>query len=146
MNKIALFLAVALAAFGIAGSQESEWQARYDKLIGNLNRGDLEPWKACFARQFVLISPDGSKKSRMRFFRDVEKDLAGTKGFEGKAWIKKVTPHRGSVDVAFDFKATVKTSDGKVMIHEVGVDTWQKISGKWKMVKTVDKQMTMSQT
>ena len=44
--------------------------------------------------------------------------------------------------MSFDFRYDLTGKDGGVTkMHEVGVDTWKKIGGKYVFVKTVDKSM-----
>ena len=71
--------------------------------------------------------------------------IAGTTGVNGYAKVKKVTMHQGMADVSFIFDLKLSHKGKKpTVVHEVGVDTWKKIGGKWMFVKTVDSSLKVT--
>ena len=120
-------------------------QARYDTLIAALKKLDFTTFESIYAPDYVSVDPKGKAVKRAEALagvREIMKD-ATSATFDIK--FKEVkTLRSGVIEVAFDFKAKIQVPGGSKNIHEVGVDSWKKIGGKWMEVKTVDKVMEMS--
>jgi len=147
MKKILSLAFVLVAAVAGAFSVPPEWSQRYQALIGAMNSKNLAAFKATFAKDFYSIDDKGKRKSRADFFKEVDDLFTNAKKFTAHIDLKDVKVHGDTVDVSFDFKLNIANKGkGGTMVHEVGVDTWKKIGGKWMTIKTVDSMLKATMT
>lgn len=136
-----LFVVVALAA---ASRVPAEWKSRYQMVTKAMSSRNEAAFRAFFSKDFIYVDPKGKTASRDELLKELH-DMFQANKITAHVELKKVTMRGDRVDVAFDLHviATV-TGKGSTSVHEVGVDTWKKIDGKWQFVKTVDSTMTMT--
>jgi hypothetical protein len=148
LRKVIVLSAVALFVVANAGpAVPKEWKQRYNSLMGTINKKDVASFKKSFDESFVTIDDKGKQSSRDEFFQMVDGLMANAKSVKTKEKLLSVKTQGDTVDVSFDFSMTVKhTPSGSTKVHEVGVDTWKKVGGVWKIIKTVDKTMTTTES
>ncbi|MBS1718237.1 MAG: nuclear transport factor 2 family protein [Armatimonadetes bacterium] len=139
MKRSLCLLLLASAALASAGHVPQEWKDRYAYEKKVIVGKDLEAFKAMYAEDYVWTQPDGKKKNKKETFEEVGPMFQADK-IEMHETLKSVTKRGDIVDVSFD--ATLKlTFKGKptMAYHEIGIDSWKKVKGKWLIVGTVDK-------
>lgn len=132
---------IALVAFSGVASADAvpkEVAARYEGVKAALTKLEFKAFSSFFAKDFVSVDPAGKSSTRAEFLAMVKPMFdSATKG-EPKEILKGAKIHDGVVSVSFDLTLKLIGKGGVQTIHEVGVDSWKKINGKYYMVKTVD--------
>jgi hypothetical protein len=147
MKKLLISASVLLsiACLSVA-SAPTEWQQRYDTLIGLTKAKNVKAFKQYFDPSFVSVSPKGKVTTRAEFVKEFEGAFAISKSVDANLVIKEVKDKGALKNVGFDFHITLHTKKGNVNMHEVGIDTWSHKSGNWLIVKTVDSSFTSGMT
>lgn len=118
-------------------------KAAYNRVDQVVRKLDFKRFKAMFADNFTTTDPAGKTLGRDEFLGMVEPLFKGNKSATSIHKFSGAKIHDGAVDVSFDMHVTLTGKGGKTAVHEIGVDTWKKVNGKWLMVKTVDKVFTI---
>lgn len=135
---------LALALAGVAAAVPASWRARYDKLERVYAAKDMAGLSALCAKDLVWVQVDGTKKNRAETLAE----------FAGMFQSDKVRVHEkllsvkkngNTVDVSCEVFAVFSVK-GKpdARMHSFCVDSWQKMGGKWQIVKTVDTKVEMT--
>lgn len=134
---VALLFAV---CFAHAHTIPQEWQVRYKQLTQAIETLDAKAFKSMFAKDFTYVDEKGMSHKREEFFKEADKLFASGNKVKAKLQLKTYRMHDGIVDVAYDLQTTHFDAKNKaeMMVHEVGVDTWKKVGGKWLFAKSVD--------
>jgi hypothetical protein len=132
---------VATSSFGAA--VPGPIRVAYNRVDQVVRRLDFQGFKAMFAENFTTTDSAGKTLGREEFFGMVEPLFKGNKSATSNHRFSGAKTHAGVVDVSFDMHVMLTGKGGKTAVHEVGVDTWKKVNGKWVMVKTVDKVFTI---
>ena len=135
---------VLLAATGFGADVPAEIRSQYKKVELCIVNTDVRTFKTMFDPSFVNVDDKGVVTAYPAFMKQVDELFAGV--ISGTAKEKqlsaKVYPDR--VEVDFDLKFSFRSKKSVLTGHEVGVDTWKKIGGQWRLVKTVDKVFTVA--
>jgi ketosteroid isomerase-like protein len=146
MHRLLFVLCAALtAAFAFAGSVPKEWTARYAAIDQALKARDTAKFESFLDSSFVSVDSKGAETSRDDFIKMIDEIFNGAAKAAPSVKISSVKSEGDTTNVAFDFHLKVTRSDGSwTAVHEVGTDSWKKIDGDWKLVKTVDKSLKMT--
>jgi hypothetical protein len=139
--KMPLFCAVLLltTATAMADKIPTEWSKRYLKVEDTYTPKGFMKWKTLMASDYVWTQVDGSKMKRDEVIK-VTKPMFMARKMLVTEDIQSVTRRGSLVDVAVDIYSTFVFKSGKrESFHEVAVDTWKRVKGKWLIVGTVDK-------
>ncbi|MDR3688924.1 MAG: nuclear transport factor 2 family protein [Fimbriimonas sp.] len=139
LRTITAFGLCGIAALASSKGPIAEWQKRYDKVSKMVIAGDFKSFQDLMAENYVWVLPDGKQKNRKESIAEFA-PLFKMKEVSGGETVKKVTGNGEAVEVTFYAKWTMVGKDGKA-IHdqERGIDSWRKIGGQWKVIRTVDK-------
>lgn len=149
-HRLPLLLCAAALTIGIGSTAQAKpvppaIHARYDSLIAAVKKLDLKTYDSFYAPEFVSIDPKGKATHRAEYLAGIREMMKDATSVTFDVKYKGAKTHRsGVVDVAFDANIKIQIPGGWKAIHEVGVDSWKKVGGKWLEVKTVDKVMEMS--
>jgi ketosteroid isomerase-like protein len=138
-KTISLALLLGASVITLAADMPKAVKGAYDRVAKAINKCDFKTFKTFFSDDFVMVDPSGKTSKHDEFMASVEPLFKANKSGTSTHKFMGVKEHGGVVDVSFDMKVTLTGKAGKTMIHEVGVDSWKKVKGQWKMVKTVDK-------
>lgn len=140
MNKLASVLILfVVASSAFAAELPKELQPRYDGLLKSTRALNSKAFHGFFADNFVNVDAAGKETKRGAFFQMVDGMFASAKSATTAFKCSKSTKTGDTIAVSFDFKLTLQQkAGGSAVAHEVGVDTWKKVGGKWLIVKTVD--------
>lgn len=141
MKKTLTLIVVATAAIASASHVPAEWKARYAATLKLMTSKNVSGFKAMFSDDFVDVSPEGKTMSRDEWFKQVD-DIFKADGLGATIDVNNVVVRGNAVDVSYVFDVSLHMKKHLTKVHEVGIDTWKKIGGKWLMVKTVDKVLT----
>lgn len=117
---------------------------RYANLETALRKMDLDAFAKFFAPKFISINEKGERTPRAKFLTSVKELFRDATSAEAKETLKSATLHGKVVAVSFDFTLKISNPEGWTQLHEVGTDYWQKINGRWLMIKTIDKEFSLS--
>ncbi len=121
-----------------ADSVPKEIKARYAELDKVMRKLDFKGFQSFFSKDFVNVDPAGKSVSYNEFMDMVKPMFTGSTKGEPSEKLKSAKVHDGQIDVSFDFIFKLTGKSGAQTIHEVGVDCWKKVNGKYVMIKTVD--------
>lgn len=140
MLKCAAIAAIALvASSAFAADVPAEISARYDDFTKSMTKWDPKAFGTFFAKEFVLIEPNGEKVNRKDFMDMVNGLMEGVTKMEAKEKLLGATMHKGGVvAVKCDMNLTLVKADGNMLVHEICTDYWKKVNGTWVMIKTLD--------
>lgn len=147
MKKIVVLGLIFAAALANAGPVPQEWKTRYASLLKVMERKDLATFKSMFSHDFVVIDAKGKKTPREAFFKEVDGMFAAADKAHGTMKLKGASTKGDVTGVDFDFTLKLQNKGGgTTTAHEVGVDYWKKIGGKWVMIRTVESVFTVAMT
>lgn len=141
MKKTTSLILLLSAAFAVAGPVPGEWIGRYHALMKDMTTLNKKAFESYFAPGFVWVDPTGKTGGRAEAMKEFD-GMFGVDRIVGTVELSRVDKRGDKVDVHFDMHATEYYGKKSTTIHEVGVDTWKKIHGKWMTIKTVDSVMT----
>ena len=132
-------IVLSAASIGFAGPVPKAIRAQYATLLKAIKAKDTATFKAAFSSDFVNVGPDKKSQNRDEFFKGIDELFNGSSKIDANLKLKSATKRGNDVDVSVDFKLGIHYKPkGMKRAHEVCVDTWRKVDGKWVMVKTVD--------
>ena len=132
-------LVISIAIGAMANQPSNEWRKRYDSLEKTYAQKNFSKWKGLVSDEYQWIQPDGKVVNRKDSIAMIE-PMFKAKIFQVSETIKGISKRGGVVDVSFDMHLKVVMADGKTSgFHEIGVDSWRKFHGKWKLIGTRDK-------
>lgn len=135
--SVATFLIVAGAA--IAGPVPKAIRAQYAGMVKAMRAKDSAAFKSFFAEEFVSIGPDKKSLKREEFYKLLDKMFDKASKVEANLKLISSKKRGEEVDVKVELRGTIyRTPIGTTKYHEICVDTWRKVNGKWLTVKTVD--------
>jgi|GEM_PF-5270945 len=138
LKYISILMMSTAATFASVDSLTKQWQTRYDSLSKMVTGKDFAGFQKLMANDYTWIQPDGKKLNRKQSIAAFA-PIFQMKKVTGGETVKKVVKKGDSVEVTFDARWGYAGPDGKpVTDQEIGVDTWRKVKGTWKVVKTVD--------
>ena len=138
-----LFLA-ALLAFAtvpaLADYPQKEITEAYSAEIKAYTNLDVKGSLAFIADGFTYKDAVGKVISKAQYAQSIKDLFANAKTLKVDIkFLAGKTVASDTVKQGFDVRISVKMkSGGTTEIHEVGVDTWKKIHGRWMEIKTVD--------
>lgn len=141
-----LSLCLAVSVVCQAAGVPKEWKQRYKSVASAVESKDMTAFKALFDESFVTIDDKGKETGYAEFLKMVENLLAGATKVKAQEKLSAVKVKGDTAEAAFELTVTIKKSTGTTVVHEVGNDYWKKIGGKWVMVKTVDKVLTVKES
>jgi len=139
-NRTSFALVIAfISTFAQAGSLTSEWQTRYDNLAKVVRSKNFAIFQSLMADSYKWKTPDGKVKNRKESIAEF-KPLFDMKSITGGEKVTAVSDKGSLTEVSYDEKWDFLSKDNKTShYHEVGVDTWKQLRGKWQVVRTVTK-------
>ncbi len=139
MRSAALASVVLLFTVGACHAQMKEWQARYDKLSRTFATRDFPAFQSMIAKNYVWVDPNGKRLNRAQAMESF-KTIFAARSITGGEKVTSVKKVGNKVEIGYDAHWVVVFEGKKPQrIHEMGIDTWQKIGGRWLCVKTVDR-------
>ena len=140
IQRIAALVALAtLTAVSLAGSMPKGVRSAYQSLSTTIDTCDFKKFQGYFGSDFTFVDPKGETANREQFMAQVKGLFDGHTSGRTSHKFSGVKEHDGVVDVSFEMHVTMNGPAGRIKVHEVGVDTWKQVNGKWVMIKTVDK-------
>ncbi len=137
-SSLALFV-IAASTLAHADKLSQEWQSRYDNLSKVVRSKDFAKFQSLVADNYTWLTPDGKTKNRKDSLAEF-KPLFEMKTITGGEKVISASKKSDQVDITYDAKWVLISKDNKTShFHEIGVDTWKKFAGTWKIVKSVDK-------
>lgn len=95
-------------------------------------------WKSLISEEYQWTQPSGKVVSRKDSISMIE-PMFKAKTMQVKEDIKGIFRRGEVMDISFEMKLKVVMLNGKTSgFHEVGVDSWRKSHGKWKLIGTRD--------
>lgn len=146
MRTLILSVVLATSVAAASASVPKMWKQQYKSVMKTIEAKDMAGFKGFFDPSFVNIDDKGKKSTREEFFEVVSSLFEGAASITAKEKLKDVKANGELVDVSFDLIVVIKKQSGTTKFHEVGVDTWKKVGGRWVMVKTVDSSFTLATT
>ena len=104
---------------------------------------NVKVFKSLFDPSFVNIDEKGQKTAYPAFMKQIDQLFAGAVSGTAKEKFLGAKVHGELVEVSFDQHFSLKTAKSTMTGHEVGIDTWKKFGGEWRLVKTVDTLFTV---
>ncbi len=127
------------SAFVHADKLAVEWQTRYDGLSGTLRAKNFAKFESFIADSYTWVQPGGQTKNRKESLAEF-KPMFEMKRITGGEKVVAVVKKGEQVDVTYDARWVLTGKDNKIShFHEVGVDSWKRFGGKWKVIRSVDK-------
>ena len=121
-----------------ANQLDKQWRARYDSLERIYFARNFAKWKSLISDEYQWTQPNGKVVSRKDSISMIE-PLFKAKSFQVKEEIKGISRRGEVIDVSFEMKLKIVMQDGKSSgFHEIGIDSWRKVHGKWKLIGTRD--------
>lgn len=145
MKKISLILVLFALSVNVFAKVPAEWSQRYKGLMKVIESLDFDAFSGYFAPGFVNVDPKGRITKRAEFLNGLRPIFKSAVSAKAREKLSIVVKGKGYTDVHFDFHLEIKSDESTLLIHEVGYDRWKLIHGKWMMIKTVDKVMTMNE-
>ena len=146
VRRIGIFLLLAISAFSFAGQDEHSqafWEKKY-KDIGNMFwKMDLNGYTSLFAPGYKLVDENGKTYSRTQTINALKVSFKEVNKAYGSMTATKVKPTKNGMNVDFQYKyrLSLKTPPGEnnkwSIGRETGTETWKKMGGDWKLVKSV---------
>jgi hypothetical protein len=140
MKRLSLVTALlALSVPSFAVEPPKEIADRYKALMKAIEKVDVKAFSQFYDKSYVYVAPSGKESKRDAYLREYGGMLKSMKSGTTNLKITDVNAMRDTVTVTYDFHGALHDAKGGgTAFHEVGVDTWKKIGGKWMEVKTVD--------
>ena len=139
MKTLTCLALILLFCFANADRVPAEWKARYAAEKKLVVARDLAGYKALVSDDYVYVLADGKKLNKKQTFVEIEQ-MFKAKKITMDETLTSVVKHGNIYDVSFDAKLTMEfAGSGTMHYHEIGIDSWKKIHGKWLIVRTVDK-------
>lgn len=139
LSAIFAFLIAVASIFAHSGKFTAEWQSRYDDLSSSVRALNFAKFQSYVADSYTWVQPGGKTKNRKDSLAEF-KPMFDMKKITGGEKVVKASKKGSQVDVTYDARWVMTGKDNKTSrFHEVGVDTWKQIGGKWMIVRSVDK-------
>ena len=140
---------IAISGFTVAATSygadvPSEIRIQYKKIEQCIVKPDVRTFKTFFAASFVNVDDQGTVTAYPAFMKQVDGLFAGAISGTAKEKLRTAKVYPDRVEVDFDLTFSLETKKSVLSGHEVGIDTWKKIGGLWRLVKTVDRVFTVS--
>jgi len=133
------FVLACLAPLALADTLIQEWQTRYDRLSKAVRDRDFARFQSFAAADYTwkpLSRRTMNRKEAIAAYAPVFKMKAISGGEKVLRAIKKGE----RVEIDYESRFSFVAPDGTTSrMHEIGVDTWKRRDGTWKIVRTVTK-------
>ena len=138
------FTILAVAVTTYSADVPSEISTQYKKIEQCIINPDVRTFKTLFDPSFVNFDEKGKKTAYPEFMKQIEGLFAGAISGTAREKLTDVVVHSDRTEVKFDLKFSFRTKTSELTGHEMGIDTWKKKDGQWRLVKTVDTLFTVN--
>jgi ketosteroid isomerase-like protein len=140
LSRVAcMFVLACFAPLALADAPKKEWQTRYDGLSKAVRDRDFDRFQSFAAVDYTWTPLKGRTMNRKEAI-DAYAPVFKMKSVSGGEKVLRVLKTSGGVDIEYESRFTFVTPNGtKSRMHEIGIDTWRRRDGAWKIVRTVTK-------
>lgn len=125
----------------------AEWKARYRDLDAVMVARDLDKYRTYFDPKWVLHQTDGKTSDLDTFLESIKGVFEQAVKVDSTAKLTSVKLKGDVAEVSFDMTVVLyRKPIGSTTVHEVGVDSWRKTGLKWRMFKTVDHKLDITES
>ena len=135
----AALLLACLAPSALADNLVKEWQVRYDMVSRLVRDRDFATFQSYMGSDYTW-TPLGGKKMNRRESIAAYAPMFKMKRITGGEKVLKAVKKGNRVEITCDVRYVVTDPNGGTSrMHEIGVDTWERRKGSWKVIQTVTK-------
>jgi ketosteroid isomerase-like protein len=137
---IALFALASVALCQAKPKVPKEIASAYQTQLKDLRAGNWSGFFSYFDPSSSYVKADGKTETLDQFKADVAEMTKGSTKLTAVLKYTGAVVTGNTADISYEFTLGVKRKGSKVEhMKEIATDTWKKMSGGWKLVKTVDK-------
>jgi hypothetical protein len=135
----AALLLACVAPVAFADALVKEWQVRYDTVSKLVRDRNFTAFQSYMGSDYTW-TPLGGKKLNRKESIAAYAPIFKMKRITGGEEVIKAVRRGNRVEVTCDVRYVVTDQKGGTSrMHEVGVDTWERRRGTWKVIQTVTK-------
>ncbi|MBI1757366.1 MAG: nuclear transport factor 2 family protein [Fimbriimonas ginsengisoli] len=142
---VLVLLAASLVAFASAPDRKA-WLKTYAGIERVFNQRNMDAFEKMLDKDFTIQGQDGKTLNRVDFIKSELDPIRAAERFRCRVRVTSVKSVGADVAVGYDwaYRMWGKDEKGKFVMkgHEVGVDTWRKVEGRWLTVHTKVKSAT----
>lgn len=142
-------MSLLLSSFLVLGREAipAEWTTRYRDLDAVMVAKDLGKYRTFFDSKWVLHQTDGKTTDLDAFMESIQGVFEQAAKVDSTSKLISVKVKGNVAEVSFDMTVVMHRKPiGSTTFHEVGVDSWRKSGTKWRMFKTVDHKLDVTES